>query len=335
MPHPQGAKKVTGRYQLQFPLDWVKRNLPGRTAEEWRQQILEAFQSCPPPQQLAWRRDFEDSLKEMMSSTLTVENRTGRRFDRAAYRAEAQLVYGVDVVPTSASPKLLSRCFQHSINFLMANGVLAEPSGACPDLSTPRAHKRPRHSQTTASLAGSHDTSDVCAVYEPEASFSTEGVSSTDDLFACDSDLLLDKGAIYDQGLLMTDMYFDDHVAGMLGSTCSSACANRALCLPCAEAEHTLASRASGLRLSPEHPGSAKVQTTVSAGLGYTVDATGLQVASSSAGALAEMAAIKQDLEFARAQRDAAVRECQAAEAREALLKSELDMLRLWTPELL
>ena len=88
----------------------------------------------------------------MMKTTLTVGNRSGRRFDREAYCVEAQRVYGEDVVPSDASPKLLARCFQHSVDFIVSKGLAKSLSGAL----------SPAASSITACASGStEDSSDV------------------------------------------------------------------------------------------------------------------------------------------------------------------------------
>lgn len=70
-----------------------------------------------------WRESFASQKQKLMMKTLTVDNRSGRRFDREAYCREAQKVYGEDVVPSNATPKLLARCFQHSVDFIVNNGL--------------------------------------------------------------------------------------------------------------------------------------------------------------------------------------------------------------------
>eukprot|EP00892_Ulva_mutabilis_P012705 jgi/Ulvmu1/9807/UM056_0047.1 len=116
-------KKVTGRYQLQFPLNWVRSELRGRTAEEWREVILAAWEASPVALQQQWRQSFHLTMDDLMKTTLTVKNRTGRRFDRDAYAREAHLVYGPAVSPSDAPPKLLARCFKHSVDFVVHHGL--------------------------------------------------------------------------------------------------------------------------------------------------------------------------------------------------------------------
>ena len=123
-------KRVTGRYQLQFPLVWVQDQLQGKTAERWRAEILRAFRAASPGLRSEWRASFASQKGVMMKKTLTVDNRSGRRFDREAYCVEAQQVYGEDEVPTDASPKLLARCFQHSVDFIVSKGLVHSLSGA-------------------------------------------------------------------------------------------------------------------------------------------------------------------------------------------------------------
>lgn len=124
---PQGTyrkKKVTGRYQLQFPVAWVQRQLRGRTAELWRAEILRAFEASTAAMRAEWKASFVAQKGEMMKTTLTVEGRSGRRFDREAYCKEAQVVYGMEVAD-DASPKLLARCFQHSVDFIVQRGLIS------------------------------------------------------------------------------------------------------------------------------------------------------------------------------------------------------------------
>lgn len=124
MPHSRcHKKKVTGRYQLQFPLNWVRDHLRGRTAEEWREIIIAAWDVSSPDLQRQWRHTFESTIDDLMKTTLTVKNRTGRRFDRDAYAREAHFVYGPAVSPSDASPKLLARCFKHSVDFVLHHGL--------------------------------------------------------------------------------------------------------------------------------------------------------------------------------------------------------------------
>jgi hypothetical protein len=117
--------KVTGRYQLQFPIIWVRERLTGRTAEHWRALIMESFEAASAAERTEWKESFHAAKIKMLTKTLTVDNRSGRRFDRDAYRAEAQAIYGPGAVPDDASPKLLARCFQHSVDFICERGVLA------------------------------------------------------------------------------------------------------------------------------------------------------------------------------------------------------------------
>lgn len=116
-------KKVTGRYQLQFPVKWVREQLSGRTAEEWREIIMAAWETSSPAMQHQWRHSFQSTVDNLMRTTLTVKNRTGRRFDRDAYAREAHFVYGPAVSPADASPKLLARCFKHSVDFVVHHGL--------------------------------------------------------------------------------------------------------------------------------------------------------------------------------------------------------------------
>lgn len=182
-------KKVTGRYQLQFPLDWVRQRLSGRTAEQWRSLIMLAYEDTTRSEQQKWRESFKAVKNEMMGSTLTVENRTGRRFDRDAYKREAKTVYGA-CIPDQASPKLLSRCFQHSIEFIMTRGLLTVSSADVQAMSTPitRSRKRSRtcltadDSQNTHSITRSASFGDcfVEAVMSELAQFCVEDQDHAD-----------------------------------------------------------------------------------------------------------------------------------------------------------
>lgn len=101
---------------------------------------MSAFREASPAVRVEWRASFASQKLDLMKKTLTVDNRSGRRFDRDAYCAEAQEVYGSNCVPADASPKLLARCFEHSVDFIVNSGLLNGLSGAggrAPSVSTP------------------------------------------------------------------------------------------------------------------------------------------------------------------------------------------------------
>lgn len=347
---PQGVvkKKSTGRYQLQFPIVWLRTVLRGRCAEEWRRLVLAAFRASSAPLQQQWRSQFDK--KGLMSSTLTVENRSGRRFDRSALLREAQEIYGTLAVPASAPPKLLARCFQHSVDFALQHGLVAAPPPAdstTEALSTPPAEHTPSSSHSAAAgsipdlpAAGyaseqdsslSRQTSSTCQALavsspacpaSPDPLYPSGGGSLTAELLASDSVLL---GDLEDTDDWLAHLADD----GALLSTGDVAMGNAledAVMQPCAI--EAVASDVCRHVASIEMHATASDQSTACAqSLQVGV---GLAPAAAKVGSLQqELAAMRHDLAVAREQRDAAVLALQTAALREAQLQSDMDMMRL------
>lgn len=217
-------KKVTGRYQLQFPLKWVHSQLRGRTAEEWREIILAAWDASSPALKQQWRHSFHSTIDDLMKTTLTVKNRTGRRFDRDAYAREAHFVYGPAVSPSDAPPKLLARCFKHSVDFVVHHGLsisgLAESFTNTGEHTVP-SDTAPQDVLSASSAGGGNTECDSCDdevyTHPPKMAFCFGGDPvpapdmadvdmcedddkplldemlnwSEEDIFACDDDLQL------------------------------------------------------------------------------------------------------------------------------------------------
>jgi hypothetical protein len=344
-PTTSGSKKVTGRYQLQFPLEWVRRRLAGATAEQLRAAILEAFYRAGAALQLRWRQSFESAKSSLMSSTLTVENRTGRRFDRDAYRAEAQQIYGASCVPDCATPKLLARCFKHSVDFMFEHGLYREQAPSHPlrpssvgSAFSPRAARKRQRSpsgnadafqyfksvsrSSSATFTSSLPTDSV--EHTPSALFDDHLAAGLDDLPPLfeeyGEEMLGSFLADADAGMLLDARVPGDSVAG---ASCAQASAVEvaACTLHChSESQEHIAFRRS-----------SSVESQLCAG--NTVCARDMQVGHVSGQQLAalqmELDATQRDLIMARAQRGAAVSESQRAAARAEQLQQAHDILRV------
>lgn len=324
MPASAAKKKVTGRYQLQFPLDWVRQRLQGRPAEAWRHCILEAFSAASPSMQQIWRAEFEKTKSKLMSSTLTVENRSGRRFDRHVYQTEAQLIYGVSLVPHGASPKLLARCFKHSVDFIVTRGLVREPAESAEhtlEVSTPSplddaersrqpslsrevtdssAHALRRSVSVTRSLA-EQDEDQVHADDQALSSalFIDDALDSLDDL----GDFFEDAfGLPEDRGVLLHSQ--DSFGVELLPEVPDSVAAGLARRLPQGVCRRSVSVESQAVS-GASTVGSQAMQVE-----------TGMGCAQAELEALRlQLAATHRDLAEARAQRDAAVRQAQAAGA--------------------
>ena len=280
---------------------------------------MTAFSLASPSTQLAWRAEFESGKSKMMSSTLTVENRSGRRFDRERYEAEAQLIYGASLVPDGASPKLLARCFKHSVDFIVSRGLVSEPADSAL-LSTPGSpDARKRLRQPSLS---SEEPSALLATMSRSPSVSlpaqAPGGDLSCDLFVEDPAFSLDDMDVFleetfgfenDSGMLLDtcDVRYTEHLLSEAGTSVASELASQpwaqavptlpGACLRSVSVESRDVSGASTL-------GSQAVQ--VEPGMGCAQQLEALRW---------ELAATKRDLAEARAQRDAAVRQMQAAGA--------------------
>lgn len=331
------TKKATGRYQLQFPRAWLQQ-LAGRTAEEWRKALIDAFAGADADTQHAWRVDFEDGCKaSMLKRTLTVAERSGRRFDRSAYLLEAQAIYGASAIPDSATPKLLARSFQHSIDFAARCGLLGAspgmPSGvATSSLSTPAA-AAPRRLE----LVGRSSTPDVRSPTTPTPA-SSAALSATDSAAPCSSQeggelssLLADASSSFAalDGDAIADLLACTEPDGVLLSVLSASTCDA---LTDGGALHSTsgddALRASAQqRFSAQHNVAQRADEATSGTFGGASVQVG-DVTSRVAALEGELATALRDLQAAREQRDVAVRESQAAAAREASVLRQLDAIR-------
>lgn len=321
------TKKTTGRYQLQFPRAWLQQ-LAGRTAEEWRAAVLSAFEGAAADIQRAWRSDFAGGKASMLKRTLTVAERSGRRFDRRAYLSEAQALYGKDAVPDSAPPKLLARCFQHSIDFAARRGLLGDAPLALlstPRSAAPRRLKIVRRSATpelrmpttpmpASSVACSATESASCSLQQGDggvlSSILEDACSSLD---ALDDDLTADLFACAADGMLLSD-------PDVLSMSTSDALSDEVL--QCSSRSST------ALRASVERRSSVQCTDEETSG---TAGSARVQVGDPAKRVEileAELAKVLRDLEAAREQRDVAVRESQSAAVREASVLRQLDALR-------
>jgi hypothetical protein len=343
-------KRISGRYQLQFPLEWVRERLAGRTAEAWRADILVAFDSAEASVRQAWRNDFELEKKYMMKSTLRVENRTGRRFDRVAYCEEAQKVYGVASVPPNASPKLLSRCFQHSIDFALCNRLIDPTiatsghmsSAVSTVVSTPSTSEQPtrfrglnitrRWHSVTDSCLSSGDGLQACEILSAaESAPLTEHTQDDPDEFFSES--LIDT-LTFGDGPIREESMEIDFGDGMLldDDDCQSLYPLGGLF----DAGASPGAHLHALRVSDErHPSVTCSVLQRSWEFGdWPCTANTMQVWTTAdvlrrvAPLERDLAELKKDLDAARNQRDKAVRDCQAAAAREAAVLRQLDAVR-------
>ena len=307
------------------------------TAEDWRALIVQTFEAAAPATQREWRADFLARKVDMLSYTLTVENRTGRRFDREAYQQEAAVIYSPETVPCNASPKLLARCFQHSIDFIhsrrLVEDVIDEQTKAgarsagrplsTPTLSTSAASslKRSRASANEDSLQPS--ASSTCASQPPTSRLCASTASPDDEdgaesvshlLFGSCEELTRSwRADTFLQGL-------DDDLLGMLPDVQHHTAAVRVA------SEGAVAVTTNARQV---YRRSASVESQC------TAASEAMQVKADSGAAQeihrlgAELAALQEDLAAARAQRDAAVDTAQAAMAYASQLQQQHDVMHI------